>query len=127
MSTPFDPKHHLVGIEVRLFGPSGSIKARLALDTGASSTVIAKETLITIGYDPDALPKTVNFTTGSGVESAARVSVDKLEALGQERQRFPVIAHTLPPSATIDGVLGLDFLRNHILILDFQKGEITLA
>src|SRR5437773_816566 len=35
MSTQFDPRHHLVGIEVRLFGPSGDIKVRLALDAGA--------------------------------------------------------------------------------------------
>lgn len=127
MSTQFDPQHHLVGIEVRLFGSSGNIKARLALYTGASSTVIAKETLITIGYDPDILPKTVNFTTGSGIESAARISVDKVEALGQERLNFAVIAHTLPPTAGIDGVLGLDFLRNRVLTLDFQNGEITLS
>ena len=127
MSTPFDPKRHLVGIEVRLFGPSGAIKARLALDTGASSTVISKEILVTIGYDPDALPQTVNFTTGSQVESAARVTVDKLQALGQERPNFSVIAHTLPSTASIDGLLGLDFLRNHVLTLDFVNGDITLA
>lgn len=127
MSTSFNPQHHLIGVEVRLFGPSGDCKARLALDTGASSTVIAKDLLILIGYDPDTLPKTVNFTTGSGVESAARVSIDKLEALGQVRLNFSVIAHTLPPTASIDGLLGLDFLRNHVLTLDFQNGEIILT
>ena len=79
------------------------------------------------GYDPDSLPKTVNFTTGSGVESASRVTVEKLEALNQERANFSVVAHTLPPTALIDGVLGLDFLRNHILTLDFRAGEITLV
>ena len=126
MNTQFDPHHRLIGIEVRLFGPTGSIKARLALDTGASATVIARETLITIGYAPDALPKTVNFTTGSRVESAFRVTVDKLEALGKERLNFPVIAHTLPPTTSVDGLLGLDFLRNHVLILNFQNGEIAL-
>ena len=110
-----------------MFGPSGETWTRLALDTGASSTVISKEILVVIGYDPDALPKTAQFTTGSGVESAARVTVDKVEAFGQERLNFSVIAHTLPPSAAIDGLLGLDFFRNHILTLDFTKGEITLV
>jgi hypothetical protein len=83
MNMQFDPNHHLIGIEVRLFGPSGAIKARLALDTGASSTVIAIETLITIGYDPDALPKTVNFTDGksgrSGVSRHGR-QIDSVRA-----------------------------------------------
>jgi hypothetical protein len=69
----------------------------------------------------------VQFTTGSGVESAPRLTIDKIETLDQERLHFPVVAHTLPPSASVDGVLGLDFFRNYVLTLDFQKGEITLA
>ncbi len=126
MKSQFDPRHHLIGITVRLFGPAGSAYAHLALDTGASATVISKEILTVIGYDHESLPKTVTFTTGSGVEAAARVTVDKLEALGQERPDFPVIAHTLPPTTSIDGLLGLDFLRDHVLILNFQNGEIGL-
>jgi len=110
-----------------VFSPAGEYGARLALDTGASSTVISKEILLTIGYDPNALPKTVKFTTGSQVESAARVAVDKIEALDHERFGFSVIAHTLPPSASIDGVLGLDFLRGCDLHINFKTGEITLT
>lgn len=127
MKLPFDPQHHLIGITVRLFGPEGDTYAYLALDTGATSTMICKEILELIGYDPDSLLKTVNFTTGSGVESAARVTVERVEALGRERLNFAVIAHTLPASASIDGVLGLDFLRDRVLTLDFQKGEISLV
>ena len=78
----FNTQQGLIIVNVRLFGPSGEYGARLALDTGASSTVVSNEILVTIGYDPDTLPKTVNFTTGSQVESAARVMVDKLQALG---------------------------------------------
>jgi predicted aspartyl protease len=125
--TQFNPINGLVIIRVRLAGPAGETIARLALDTGASSTVVSKELLVLIGYDPDALPHTVQFTTGSGVETASRVFVDTLEALGQTRSSFEVVAHTLPPSAAIDGVLGLDFLRNHVLNIDFQNGLITLA
>ena len=123
----FNPQQGLIIVNVRLFGPSGEYGARLALDTGASSTVISKEILVTIGYFPDALPQTVNFTTGSRIESASRVTLDKLQASGQERPNFSVIAHTLPPSASLDGLLGLDFFRNHILTLDFRNGEITLV
>jgi hypothetical protein len=61
------------------------------------------------------------------VEATTRLPVDKIEALGQERLNFSVIAHTLPPSASVDGVLGLDFMRSHVLTLDFQNGEITLT
>jgi aspartyl protease family protein len=126
MTTSFNPVHGLIVISVRLFGPSGDLIARLALDTGASSTVVRNALLITIGYDPDALPRTVHFTTESGVESAPRLVVGRVAALNQERLNFPVVAHTLPPSASIDGVLGLDFLRNRVLTLDFINGEISL-
>ena len=68
----------------------------------------------------------MNFTTGSQVESASRVIVDKLEELGQERLKFPVIAHTLLPTVSVDRLLEIDFLRNHVLILNFQNGEIAL-
>src|SRR5690349_12142782 len=120
MSALFNPQHGLIIVRVRLFGPTGDTSARLALDTGASATVVRNALLVTIGYDPDALPRTVQFTTGSGVESASRLAVDKIEALDQERLNFSVVAHTLPPTASVDGVLGLDFFRNRILTLDFQ-------
>ncbi len=125
--TLFNAQQGLIIVRVTLSGPAGKRTTRLALDTGASSTLVSKEILIAIGYDPDILPKSVNFTTGSGVESAARVEVSALEALGQMRTKFSVIAHTLPPTASIDGVLGLDFLRYNVLTIDFQKGAITLA
>ena len=67
------------------------------------------------------------MTTGSGVEFVPRVSLDKIVALGQERTTFPVLGHTLPPSAGIDGVLGLDFVRGQTLTVDFRTGTITLT
>jgi len=124
--TAFNPKRGLIIVNARICGPLGEVVARLALDTGASTTVVRNALLVVIGYSLDSLPKTVNFTTGSGVEAAAIVTVEKLQALGLERSDFSVIAHTIPPNAGIDGLLGLDFLRNHILTLDFQNGEITL-
>lgn len=126
MSTYFNPQEHLIAVTVRLFGPTGDFYARLALDTGASSTVIRNAILTAIGYDLTTLPNTVQFTTGSGVEFAPRLIVNKIEALEHDRSHFSVIAHTLPPSASVDGVLGLDFFRNHVLTINFQNGEITL-
>jgi hypothetical protein len=47
--------------------------------------------------------------------------------MGQERNHFPVLAHTLPPSASVDGLLGLDFLREQVIQIDFRQGIISLA
>ncbi|HMG73376.1 MAG TPA: hypothetical protein VK582_07740 [Pyrinomonadaceae bacterium] len=73
------------------------------------------------------VPDRIQLTTGSGVEYAPRLLVNKIEALGQERVNFPVVAHTLPPSASVDGLLGLDFFRGQELNVDFREGIIMLS
>ena len=127
MSFPFDSQQGLIVIRTELWGPAGSIVLRLALDTGATGTVVNIGMLVTIGYDPALAPDRIQITTGSGVEFVPRVTLDKMTALGQERTDFPVMGHTLPPSAGIDGLLGLDFFRGQSLALDFRTGQVTLA
>lgn len=40
MSYPFDPQQGLIIVGAELWGPSGSALLRLALDTGATATVV---------------------------------------------------------------------------------------
>lgn len=127
MSVPFDPRRGLILVTVRIWGPAGDRIADLALDTGATVTMISASLLADAGYDPAASTDRVLMTTASGVEYVARLPVDRIRALEQERQAFPVVSHILPPSARIDGVLGLDFLRGQRLTVDFRVGEITLT
>jgi predicted aspartyl protease len=127
MSVPFDAQRGLVAVSAAVDGPSGTAVLRLALDTGATSTVINVGLLVALGYDPALVPERIQVTTGSGVEFAPRVPLQKITALGQERTHFPVLAHTLPSSAGIDGLLGLDFLRGQTLTVDFRTGSITLT
>jgi predicted aspartyl protease len=122
---PFNPEHGLIVVQAEVFGPSGSIVLRLALDTGATGTMMNVAPLAAIGYDPSLAPDRVQVTTGSSVEFAPRVSVARISALGQKRTDFPVLAHTLPPSASVDGLLGLDFLRGQALSVDFRRGTIS--
>lgn len=127
MSFPFDPQRGLVIVRAELWGPSGSAVLRLALDTGATSTAINVGMLVALGCDPALAPDRVQVTTGSGVEFAPRVTLHKITALGLERMNFPVLAHILPPSAGVDGLLGLDFFRGQVLTADFRNGRVTLA
>lgn len=123
----FNAKRGLIVVRAELFGPSGSIIVRLALDTGATATIVNVALLTAIGYDPALVPDRIEVTTGSGVVYAPRVEVNRIKALGQERTSFPVLAHTLPPSAGVDGLLGLDFLRQQELHIDFRDGRLTLS
>jgi len=127
MNFPFDPQQGLIIVSAELWGPAGSIVLQLALDTGATSSVVNVAPLIAVGYDPALVSERVQVTTGSGVEFTPRVTLDKIVALEQERIGFPVLGHTLPPSAGVDGLLGLDFFRGQKLTINFCNGQVTLA
>jgi hypothetical protein len=79
-----------------------------------------------LGYDPAIVAERVQMTTGSGVEFVPRIRVKKIEAIRRERRNFPILCHTMPPSTTVDGVLGLDFFRGKRLVLDFRKGLLII-
>jgi predicted aspartyl protease len=126
MSFSFDPDEAAVVIQVRLWGPRGRTVTRLALDTGATETLVNWDIAVLLGYDPSASPTRRQIITGSGVESAPEIPIDRIEALGMERFSFPVLCHTLPSSAGVDGLLGLDFLRGQRVVLDFRTGIIAV-
>jgi len=126
MNFSFNPSEGLVAVQVRLWGPRARAVVRLALDTGASETLVNWEIAVLLGYDPSVSATRRQTTTGSGVEFAPEISVDRIEAHGIERFGFPALCHTLPPSAGVDGLLGLDFLRGQRLALDFRTGIIVV-
>jgi predicted aspartyl protease len=123
----FDPQRGLIIVRAELWGPSGSGVLQMALDTGATSTLVNVGMLVAIGYDPALTAERVQVTTGSGVEFAPRIVVRRVSAVGQERLGLPVLAHTLPPSASVDGLLGLDFFRGLSLVIDFRAGQLRIS
>jgi predicted aspartyl protease len=127
MTFGFDPSQGLIIVPVRSFGPVGDMIVRLALDTGATSTLINSEIMVLLGYDPATSPHRIQVTTGSGVEFCPRVTVQRLEALGKTVNDFPVLSHTLPPTSQVDGLLGLDFFRGFQISIDFRNGTITIT
>ena len=127
MRFKFDPAQGLITIPARLHGLERDTIVRLALDTGATTSMINWDVAVLLGYDPASSKERIQVTTGSGVEFAPRIVVKKVEALGRSLENFPILCHTLPPSATVDGLLGLDFFRGVRLVVDLQKGIITLG
>ena len=126
MSQAFDSTRALIVVRARLQGPTRDVGLNLALDTGASQTMVNVLPLTLAGYLLDAATEHVEITTGSGVAYAPRLPVSRIGALGQEKTEFPVLAHTLPPSAGIDGLLGLDFMQERTLRVDFRRSMVSL-
>jgi predicted aspartyl protease len=126
MRLPFDPNAGLITVSTLIWGPKGDILVWLALDTGASQSMISWARLIMAGCDPAKVKARERIITGSGVEFAPVLKLKKIQSLHIEKRNFPILCHTLPPGATVDGLLGLDFLRKKRLVLDFRKGLIEI-
>ena len=126
MSLDFDAKEGLIIVPTRLWGPSGDTVIRLALDTGATGSMVNWDLIVLLGYDPAGTPNRIQMTTGSGVEFVPVVSIQKIQAMNLIQSNFSILCHTLPPSATVDGVLGLDFFRGRKLSIDLRRGKVEV-
>ncbi len=123
----FNPKHGSIVVEAQATGPTRTIDLKLLLDTAASMSVIKLGYLAYLGFDPAQPLRRVQMATGSSVGTAPVFALTRLSALGQHRFIFPVIGHTPPALSGAEGLLGLDFLRDQVLNIDFRLGQITLA
>jgi hypothetical protein len=83
--------------------------------------------LLHLGFNPNQPLRQVQMMSGSRIGMVPVFALTRFSALGQHRFLFPVIGHTLPPSSGVDGLLGLDFLRDQILTIDFRSRQIALA
>lgn len=99
----------------------------MALDTGASQTIISFEVATAIGADPAVSTKRTRIVTGSGMEISPLVTVSRVKALGKEVKNLDIACHSLPVEGFVDGLLGLDFLKKFRLVIDFRNGKIEIS
>ncbi|HRH41089.1 MAG TPA: retropepsin-like aspartic protease [Pyrinomonadaceae bacterium] len=126
MKFKFNAEYGLVYVRVKVVNDNREVILNLALDTGASGTIISAKKLREVGYNLDNPEDEVYITTGSGLIFVPKITIKKLTALGKERSNFIAIGHDFPPTSSVDGVLGLDFLRENLLKIDFKNGFIEL-
>lgn len=126
MNLRFNVRRGIILVPVKLFGPAGDRVVRLALDTGATHTMIASNILINLGYAPWQARRWMPVMTASGNMRAPVIYIRSIEALGLAKTRLNVICHTLPPNSSIDGLLGLNFFKECRLTIDFRRGLITV-
>ena len=96
----------------------------VALDTGASITMIPLEVAMDLGYDLSSPNE--QMITASGVVLIKRITVRKLTAIGETVENVDVVCHDLPEGSVIEGLLGLNFLRHFDVNISFSTGTIEL-
>jgi predicted aspartyl protease len=122
----FDSTKQLIVVRAKIVGPTEDTMVQLALDTGASSTVIGWKPLKVVGYLDADVSSHVEMTTSSGTTTVPKITLRKIESIGKHRRGLEVIAHSLPIGASVDGLLGLDFFRKSRLMIDFRKNVLRL-
>ena len=125
MKFEFNTKKWLILVPVTIKGPVNIVNAIFVLDTGASLTVINNDVLKRAGYKKDDYIEKINTTTASGISGGMIMKVTTICALGLIRRNLKIIAKDLPLTLFVDGLLGIDFLRNKELNLNFRTGIIT--
>lgn len=127
MIVSFDPDRPVIVLEAEIYGPAGSVQALLALDTGATTTVVSNWLLTAIGYDLSLVQQRITIITGSGTESVREVVVEKIQAIDQAVEDVTVICHDLPEETDLDGLLGLNFLRHLDIQINYSTSTLALS
>lgn len=124
----FDPTAPVLVVFIAVQGrqPVQQRRLKVALDTGATYTMIPWEIVQALGYHPERSRRRIEMMTASGIAIAPLVKVKAIKALGQTVKELEVLVHDLPSASRVEGLLGLNFLRAFKLTLDFKRGVLEL-
>jgi predicted aspartyl protease len=121
-------RDYLFYVRCAVGASDGRIKvARLLVDTGARRTVLPMRLLKEVGLDLDSPMRKIRVTAAGGVLQVPTFRVPWLNCVGSRLENFEALALDLPPSAEVDGLLGMDFLTEVKATLDVERGEIRLS
>ena len=88
---PLDLRQGIITVHARLYGPRACRLIRVALDTGASYTVISPRIISELGYGAKKYKHRVDMTTASGAIAAPLVTLKAIQCLGQKINAFRTI------------------------------------
>ena len=100
---------------------AGSTVLDMALDTGATYTLIPRGVAEELGCEPGLSLRKVSLMTASAVEAAPLVVMNRVHALGVSALDVDVVCHDLPSGSRVKGLLGLSFLKHFDMDLYFRS------
>ena len=129
MNNPFyfelEDDESLIKVSCHLAGDNYN----LALDTGASNTVIDLNILLVAGYKVEDAIRIIKIETAGGIIEAYVFLIAEIKALGITRRYLEVSSYDFANNnilSEIQGVLGLDFFKGYKFCIDMTDFEITV-
>ena len=99
----------------------------LVLDTGATISGISENIAVELGYDPSQLDHFEEFATAGGTQELPMITVSQIDIAGSRYKDFTLLCNRYFDENYIDGVLGLDFLINYDILINFTDGYIQIT
>ena len=115
---------------IRIDAQIGKLELTLALDTGATHTVVDLTLMMLNGYTLNDVIRPVEFETAKGAVSAYIFQIPALTALGRTLTNVEVSSYDFIGNDVlfdIDGVLGLDFFKETELTINFKTYTLALT
>ncbi len=122
----FDPESPGIVLFVTVYGADNKRRVKMVLDTGSTFVLISWKIANELGYKPAASKEWTHITTATSVIYAPVIVLKAVATLGMVVNDVRVICHNLPDTSRVDGLLGLSYLRNFKIEIDFKKGILTL-
>jgi predicted aspartyl protease len=120
LNPPIKLPEGIISLYVQIAGPKAKRTIKMALDTGATFTMIPPEKIIATGHKiPTVQEKMIKIFTASGTEYVPVVTISSLTCLGVTVRDIEVVCHDLPPESPVEGLLGLNFLIHLPAFIDF--------
>lgn len=121
--TSFELVGELIGVDAVIVGPAGSAKVTLILDTAAVMTTIVPSVAESIGLSA-SLRESRSVTRTAAAEERGYVVRSEISALGFTTPNHRTVVADL--GYGIEGVLGINFLRDFNIELRFAERRILV-
>jgi len=122
----FNQEFNVIIVDVEIKDSDKTVRTKMALDTGATYVMITWEIAQSLGLRPELSNETIEIITASGVEKVPAVILRSITVAGKEARDIKAVVHDLPPKSYIDGLLGLSFLRNFNVHLNFKANNLEI-
>ncbi len=123
----FNPEEPVIVLHADLEGKNDFFETlKMVIDTGATYTLIPWRIATALGLEPEISNERLDLTTASGVERVPVVVLDAIRVGDKNSKGTKAVVHDLPQKGYVDGLLGLSFLKNFKLTINFKAGILSL-